>query len=216
MHADSARDESGGGTRPGATWEPFGIPPEKTPWKGLFLPEHGGVKSASPLAAQAAPRGTERPVSDLAPVCDAGPRACSPRPRQLSSFAARSGRISVAKNIRSAAALEAGIPDAAALVFAALGIALALYGKRAIRARVLNVASVATSVSMNLLAAAPGSRNLAIWVMPPIAYALASGHCHRRDPGVDAGPEARAGAGPGRRRRHRWRSSAAWPCGACA
>ena len=72
------------------------------------------------------------------------------------------------------AALEAAIPDAAALVFASLGIALALHGKRAIRARVLNVGAVATSVFMNCAAAAPGWRGLAIWVMPPIAYALAS------------------------------------------
>ena len=33
------------------------------------------------------------------------------------------------------AALEAAIPDAAALVFASLGIALALHGSRAMRAR---------------------------------------------------------------------------------
>ena len=68
----------------------------------------------------------------------------------------------------------APIPDAAALVFACLGIALALHGRQAIRARILNVASVGTSVFMNAIAAAPGWRNLAIWAMPPIAYALAS------------------------------------------
>ena len=71
-------------------------------------------------------------------------------------------------------ALEAAIPDAAALVFARLGIALALHGRRALRARALNLAAVGTSVFMNAIAAAPGWRNLAIWVMPPIAYALAS------------------------------------------
>jgi hypothetical protein len=72
------------------------------------------------------------------------------------------------------AGLEAAIPDAAALVFASLGIALALHGRRAIRARALNVASVAVSVFMNVIAAAPGWRSLAIWAMPPVAYALAS------------------------------------------
>jgi hypothetical protein len=72
------------------------------------------------------------------------------------------------------AALEAAIPDTAALVFACLGIALALHGRRAIRARALNLAAVAASVFMNAIAAAPGWRNLAIWAMPPIAYALAS------------------------------------------
>ncbi|HEX9355033.1 MAG TPA: hypothetical protein VF933_14605 [Streptosporangiaceae bacterium] len=38
------------------------------------------------------------------------------------------------------AALEAGIPDVGALIFAALGIAVALDGKHALRARTLNVA----------------------------------------------------------------------------
>ena len=42
------------------------------------------------------------------------------------------------------------------------------------RARALNLASVAASVFMNAIAAAPGWRNLAIWAMPPVAYALAS------------------------------------------
>jgi hypothetical protein len=59
-------------------------------------------------------------------------------------------------------------------VFACLGIALALHGRRAIRARILNLASVGTSVFMNTIAAAPGWPNLAVWAMPPVAYALAS------------------------------------------
>jgi hypothetical protein len=72
------------------------------------------------------------------------------------------------------AALEAAIRDVGALIFATLGIALALHGKRAIRARTLNVACVAVSLAMNALAAAPGWRDLAIWVMPSAVYALAS------------------------------------------
>jgi hypothetical protein len=72
------------------------------------------------------------------------------------------------------AALEAGIPDFGALIFAALGIALALHGKRAIRARALNVACVGLSLTTNTLASAPGWRDLAIWVMPSAVYALAS------------------------------------------
>ena len=40
--------------------------------------------------------------------------------------------------------------------------------------RVLNVCAVGTSVTMNVLAAGHGWRDLAIWAMPPIAYALAS------------------------------------------
>ncbi len=72
------------------------------------------------------------------------------------------------------AALEAGIPDVGALIFAALGIALALHGKRAIRARALNVACIGASLAMNALASAPGWQGLAIWVMPSAVYALAS------------------------------------------
>jgi hypothetical protein len=90
------------------------------------------------------------------------------------SFTAQYRMIYQVRQLAVVAALEACIPDAAALVFACLGIALALHGRRAIRARALNVAAVATSVFMNAIAAAPGWRDLAIWVMPPVAYALAS------------------------------------------
>jgi hypothetical protein len=90
------------------------------------------------------------------------------------SYAAQYRMVYGAKRVVTAAALEAGIPDVAALIFAALGIALALHGKRAIRPRVLNVCAVATSVAMNVLASGHGWRNLAIWAMPPVAYALAS------------------------------------------
>jgi hypothetical protein len=78
------------------------------------------------------------------------------------------------KHTAAIAALEAGIPDVGALIFAALGIALALHGKRAIRARALNVACIGISLAMNALASAPGWRDLAIWVMPSAVYALAS------------------------------------------
>ena len=90
------------------------------------------------------------------------------------SYSAQYRMVFGAKRSAPAAALEAGIPDVAALIFAALGIALALHGKRAIRPRVLNVCAVATSVAMNVLAAGHGWRDLAIWAMPPVAYALAS------------------------------------------
>jgi hypothetical protein len=73
---------------------------------------------------------------------------------------------------------------AAALVFASLGIALALHGRRALRARALNLAAVGTSVLMNVLAAKPGWRN------------LASGPCPRA-----RSPPAAAPARPRRRRR---------------
>jgi len=90
------------------------------------------------------------------------------------SYSAQYRMVFAAKGTASVAALEAAIPDVAALVFATLGIALALHGKRAIRARILNVGAVATSVTMNVLAAGTGWRDLAIWAMPPVAYALAS------------------------------------------
>ncbi len=90
------------------------------------------------------------------------------------SFSAQYQMVYATRGLKVVAALEAAIPDAAAVVFACLGVALALHGRRAVRARVLNVAAVGTSVFMNAIAAAPGWRSLAIWVMPPVAYALAS------------------------------------------
>ena len=90
------------------------------------------------------------------------------------SFTAQYRMVEATRHLPVVAALEAAIPDAAALVFACLGIALAVHGRRALRARALNLASVGASVFMNAIAAAPGWRNLAIWAMPPVAYALAS------------------------------------------
>ena len=90
------------------------------------------------------------------------------------SFTAQYRMAETARHLPAIAALEAAIPDAAALVFACLGIALALHGRRALRARALNLASVGTSVFMNAIAAEPGWHNLAIWALPPVAYALAS------------------------------------------
>ena len=91
------------------------------------------------------------------------------------SFTASGDRmVDATRHLPAIAALEAAIPDAAAVVFACLGIALALHGRRAVRARTLNLASVAASVAMNAIAAEPSWRNLAIWALPPVAYALAS------------------------------------------
>jgi hypothetical protein len=90
------------------------------------------------------------------------------------SFTAQYQMVVATRHLRVVAALEAAIPDTAAVVFACLGVALALHGRRALRARALNLASVGTSVFMNAIAAAPGWRELAIWIMPPVAYALAS------------------------------------------
>jgi hypothetical protein len=60
------------------------------------------------------------------------------------SFTAQYRMAETARHLPAIAALEAAIPDAAALVFACLGIALALHGRRALRARALNLASVGT------------------------------------------------------------------------
>jgi Protein of unknown function (DUF2637) len=90
------------------------------------------------------------------------------------SFQAQYRMVAGYKHAPVIAAVQASIPDAAALVFASLGIALALHGRRALRARALNVAAVAASVAMNALAASPGWRAVAVWVLPPVAYALAS------------------------------------------
>jgi hypothetical protein len=93
------------------------------------------------------------------------------------SFEAQYRMVFAAKGAHAqvVAALEAAIPDTAAVVFAALGIALALHGKRALRPRALNLAAVATSIFMNFAAATgDGWRTVAIWVMPSIAYAVAS------------------------------------------
>jgi hypothetical protein len=79
-----------------------------------------------------------------------------------------------ARHTPAIAALEAGIPDAGAVIFAALGIALALHGRRALRPRTLNVACVGISLAMNAMAAGRGWRDVAIWIMPAAVYALAS------------------------------------------
>ena len=71
------------------------------------------------------------------------------------SFTAQYRMIYADRRLAAVAGLEAAIPDTAALIFACLGVALALHGRRALRARALNVASVGASVFMNVIAAAP-------------------------------------------------------------
>ncbi len=167
MHASSAPDEPGRGTRPGVTWEPFGIPDSEYDQ----APARDGTRVLNLTLRRPRSQGDRSATWLRAAMLALGLLAAA---AAAVSFAAQYQMVYTAKGIQWAAAFEAGIPDAAALVFASLGIALALHGKRAIRARVLNVGAVATSITMNLLAAAPGWRNLAIWIMPPIAYALAS------------------------------------------
>ena len=59
------------------------------------------------------------------------------------SFSAQYRMVYADRRQAAVAGLEAAIPDAAALIFACLGVALALHGRRALRARTLNIASVA-------------------------------------------------------------------------
>jgi hypothetical protein len=118
-----------------------------------------------------------RPAPDRPGVwlqCAAGGLCVLAAAAAVVSFTAQYRLVYAARHLPLVAGLEAAIPDAAALVFACLGVALALYGRRAVRARVLNVASAGASVFMNVIAAAPGWRDLAVWAMPPAAYALAS------------------------------------------
>jgi len=90
------------------------------------------------------------------------------------SWQAQFVMVSAVKRPAVIAAIEAGIPDAGALIFAGLGIALALHGRRALRPRSLNLACVAISLTMNAMAAGRGWRDVAIRVMPAAIYALAS------------------------------------------
>jgi hypothetical protein len=141
---------------------------------GLVLIMSGPVAPPPGRGCQPAPLGWSRDRSGLwlrnaaAGLCILAAAAAAV------SFTAQYRMAEAARHLPVVAALEAAIPDAAALVFACLGIALALHGRRALRARALNLASVGASVFMNAIAAAPGWRNLAIWAMPPVAYALAS------------------------------------------
>jgi hypothetical protein len=132
---------------------------------------HDVVRPAEPVG-QRRPSGRDQSAAWLR--CAAAGLGLLAASAAAVSFTAQYRMIYQVRRLAVVAAMEASIPDAAALVFACLGIALALHGRRAIRARAMNLAAVATSVFMNAIAASPGWRDLAIWVMPPVAYALAS------------------------------------------
>lgn len=139
--------------------------------EGAAVPAGHDRPGGRPWPAPAAPH-RDRPARWLAvAMVSLGVLAAA---SAVVSYAAQYRMVLAAKGSVPVAGLEAGIPDVAALIFAMLGIALALHGRRAIRARFLNVGAVATSLGMNVLAAGHGWRDLAIWVMPPVAYALAS------------------------------------------
>jgi hypothetical protein len=147
-------------------WEPFGV----TEADFAAAPERDGVRMVKVELGGSDPgRLAARWLGGAAgvlAVLAAGAAAVS--------WQAQYAMVWAVKQVSWVAAVEAGIPDAGALVFAALGVALALHGRRALRPRVLNLACIGISLVMNALAAGPGWRDLAIWVMPAAVYALAS------------------------------------------
>ena len=148
-------------------WEPFGV----TEADFAATPDRDGVRvvNVTPGAGGPGPgqagwwlRGAAVALGVLAAAAAAV------------SWDAQYAMVRAAKPVPVVAALEAGIPDVGAVVFAALGVALALHGKRALRSRALNAACIGISLGMNALAAGRGWRDLAIWVMPAAVYAVAS------------------------------------------
>ena len=148
-------------------WEPFGV----TEADFAAVPDRDGVRvvNVTPGAGGPGPgqagwwlRGAAVALGVLAAAAAAV------------SWDAQYAMVRAAKPVPVVAALEAGIPDVGAVVFAALGVALALHGKRAVRSRALNAACIGISLGMNALAAGRGWRDLAIWVMPAAVYAVAS------------------------------------------
>jgi hypothetical protein len=151
-------------------WSPFGVPDDDL----AAAPAGSGRASVVPLRPRTPRNGQDRDRPARWLTASMIALAVLAAASAVVSYSAQYQMVLAAKTVAPVAALEAGIPDVAALIFATLGIALALHGRRAVRARLLNVGAVATSVAMNVLAAGHGWRDLAIWAMPPIAYALAS------------------------------------------
>jgi len=146
-------------------WEPFGI----TEADFAAVPERDGMRVAVVKFG-----GEPGAMAGRWLAGAAGVLAVLAAAAAAVSWQAQYMMVRAVKHAVVVAAIEAGIPDAGALVFAALGVALALHGKRAVRARALNAACIGISLAMNALAAGHGWRGLAIWVMPAAVYALAS------------------------------------------
>ena len=126
------------------------------------------------------------------------------------SFTAQYRMVDATRRLAVVAGLEAAIPDAAALVFACLGIALALHGRRALRARALNLAAVGDQRvherhRRRTRLAEPGHLGHAPHRLRP-----GQRHPHRRRPRPGPRPPPPPERRPRRRRRPpRWPSSAA-------
>ena len=121
------------------TWEPFGIPDEAytdaTDGRGQKILN---ITWRRPDSEREARTEHGQPGTWLrSAVVGLGVLAAA---AAAVSFAAQYQLVFAAKGIAWASVLEAGIPDAGSMVFACLGIALALKGKRALRARGGNLA----------------------------------------------------------------------------
>jgi len=157
--AAAARDRS----RP---WEPFGV----TEADFAAAPGRDGVRVVNVRPGGWGPGGqAERWLRCAAIALGVLAAAAA-----VVSWDAQYTMVRSVKHAAVVAALEAGIPDVGAVIFAALGVALALHGRRAVRPRMLNAACVGISLAMNALAAGHGWRDLVIWVMPAGVYAVAS------------------------------------------
>jgi hypothetical protein len=147
-------------------WEPFGV----TEADFAAVPERDGVRVVNVKLGGSDPGSlAARWLGAAAAVLGVLAAAAA-----AVSWQAQYAMVWGVKHLSWVAAVEAGIPDAGAVVFAALGVALALHGKQALRARALNAACIGISLTMNALAAGHGWKDLAIWVMPAAVYALAS------------------------------------------
>jgi hypothetical protein len=147
-------------------WEPFGV----TEADFAAAPGHDGMRVVNVRPGGPGPDGQAGWWLRCAAVALAVLAAAA----AVVSWDAQDTMVRSAKHVAVVAALEAGIPDVGAVIFAALGVALALHGRRALRPRALNAACVGISLTMNALAAGHGWRDLAIWVMPAAVYAVAS------------------------------------------
>jgi len=147
-------------------WEPFGV----TEADFAAVPERDGVRVVNVKLGSSDPGRLAARWLGAAAAVLAGLAAAA----AVVSWDAQYTMVRAVKHVALVAGLEAGIPDVGAVVFAALGVALALHGKRAARPRALNAACIGISLAMNALAAGHGWKDLAIWVMPAAVYALAS------------------------------------------
>jgi hypothetical protein len=147
-------------------WQPFGV----TESAFAAVPERDGVRVVNVKLGNGDPGSLAGRWLGAA----AGVLALLAAGAAAVSWQAQYAMVWGVKQVSWVAAVEAGIPDAGALVFAALGVALALHGKRALRPRALNLACNGISLCQNALAAGHGWKDLAIWVMPAAVYALAS------------------------------------------